>query len=89
MVPMDKKLMKKALLSGIAALFLATGTAHADCFHGPEATGQFCSCLKRTVVSLRGSAIHKRMEQHGARYHTPYAPMTNTLLRACYRYRRG
>src|SRR5262249_35820543 len=37
-----KLAMKKLLLTSVAALFLATGTAHAECF-GPELVEHWCS----------------------------------------------
>jgi hypothetical protein len=71
--------MKKTLLTSIVALFLTTEAAHAvDC---RVDNTPFCNCLRRTVIGLRGTALHKRMEKARG----PYAPMTKTLLGACWR----
>jgi hypothetical protein len=59
--------VKKALITGIAALFLATGTAHAaNCL---SSSSQYCSCVRAEVASAEftASAEFKRFDKRWKR----------------------
>jgi hypothetical protein len=74
--------MKKLFLVGTAVLLMVTSASAVDC---RVDNTPFCNCLRRTVISLRGTPLHKRMEKARG----PYAPMTKTLLGTCWRYYGG
>ena len=76
--------MKAAIIAGCGVLsVLSAPGAHAvDC---RVDNTPLCNCLRRTVIGLRGTALHNRMEKSKG----IYGPMARALLGACWRHYNG